>query len=189
MDTPARCTACQNCKAYKFRTDSISFKKNREYKVIIYGLQLDIEKKKWTALYPFCISPWTLIHSYCQARKCREMQERWLIKSGRLKEFNSQFYDTMQRGVFRNLSLKDWLSIPTQSTTSPWWRPLKMAPHIPTPLQKCMNSKLKQPPPSGKSPNNCLMKGSSALVDLFTVTLGVQEFQYTLTKDLSKFFQ
>jgi hypothetical protein len=37
--------------------------------------------------------------------------------------------------------------------------------------------------------NNCLMKGPSALVDLFTVTLGIREHRYALTKDLSKFHQ
>jgi hypothetical protein len=33
------------------------------------------------------------------------------------------------------------------------------------------------------------MKGPSALVDLFTVTLGIREHRYALTKDLSKFYQ
>jgi hypothetical protein len=33
------------------------------------------------------------------------------------------------------------------------------------------------------------MKGPSALVDLFTITLGMREYQFGLTKDLSKFYQ
>jgi hypothetical protein len=37
-DAPSRCAACQNCKECKFRADSISFKENREYEVIINGL-------------------------------------------------------------------------------------------------------------------------------------------------------
>jgi hypothetical protein len=48
-DTPAICAACRNCKECKFRADSICFKENKEYEVIINGLQLDVEKKKWTA--------------------------------------------------------------------------------------------------------------------------------------------
>jgi hypothetical protein len=40
-DMLARCVACQNSKEYKFRADSISFKENKEYKVIINGLQLE----------------------------------------------------------------------------------------------------------------------------------------------------
>jgi hypothetical protein len=66
---------------------------------------------------------------------------------------------------------------------------LKNGPHTTTPLRICMNSSMKQPLPSWKSLNDCLMKGPSVLVDLFTVTLGMQEYQYALTKDLSKFYQ
>ena len=65
----------------------------------------------------------------------------------------------------------------------------KEGPHSTTPLRICMNSALKQPPPSKKSLNDILMKGPSALVDLCTVTLSVREFRYALTKDLSKFYQ
>jgi hypothetical protein len=64
MDRPARCAAYQNCRECKFRADSITFKENKEYEVILYGLHLDEEKKKWTASYPFCVSPWTLINNY-----------------------------------------------------------------------------------------------------------------------------
>jgi hypothetical protein len=81
-DTPAKCQAFQNCKECKFRADSISFKENKEYEVIIDGLKLDVDKKKWTAWYPFCVSPWTLIDNYHQARKCMETQERQLNKFG-----------------------------------------------------------------------------------------------------------
>jgi hypothetical protein len=37
-DAPSWCAACRNCKECKFRADSISFKENREYEVIINGL-------------------------------------------------------------------------------------------------------------------------------------------------------
>ncbi len=37
--------------------------------------------------------------------------------------------------------------------------------------------------------NDCLVKGPSALVDLFTVTLCIRVHRYALTKDLSKFYQ
>ncbi len=52
-----------------------------------------------------------------------------------------------------------------------------------------MNSSLKQPYPVSLSLNDCLVKGPSALVDLFTVTLCIREHRYALTKDLSKFYQ
>jgi hypothetical protein len=90
----AQCTACQNC---KFRADSISLKENKEYEVILNRLQLDVQKKKRTASYPFCVFPYRQLS---QARKCMETQEMQLIMSGRLEEFNSQFYNTVERGVF-----------------------------------------------------------------------------------------
>jgi hypothetical protein len=65
----------------------------------------------------------------------------------------------------------------------------KEGPHSTTPLRICMNSSLKQPYPVWLSLNDCLIKGPSALVDLFTVTLCVREHRYALTKDLSKFYQ
>ncbi len=65
----------------------------------------------------------------------------------------------------------------------------KEGPHSTTPLRICMNSSLRQPRPVSLALNDCLMKGPPALVDLFTVTLGVREHRYALTKDLSKFYQ
>ncbi len=119
-DTPARCAACHNCRECKFRADSISFKENKEYEVIINGLKLDVEMKMWTASYPFCVSPWVLIDNYKQARKCIEAQEKRLIRSRRLEEFNSQFYNMVERGVFRKLSLQEEPTTWNLSTTSPW---------------------------------------------------------------------
>lgn len=64
-------------------------------------------EKKWTALYPFCISSWTLIDTYHLARKCTEVQEWQLIKSGRLDEFNNRFYNTVERALIWKLSVKE----------------------------------------------------------------------------------
>ena len=39
-----------------------------------------------------------------------------------------------------------------------------------------------------KSLNDILMKGPPALADLYSVTLGLREHRFALTKDLSKFY-
>jgi hypothetical protein len=52
-----------------------------------------------------------------------------------------------------------------------------------------MNSSMKQPAPSGVSLDNCLLKGLSALVALYAVTLGMREHKVAFTKDISKFYQ
>ncbi len=96
----------------------------------------------------------------------------------------------MERGVFRKLSQQKMMDYTGPINYITMVEALKNGPHTTTVLRICMNSSMKQPPPSGKSWNVCcLMKGPSALVDLFTVTLGMQECQYVLTKDLSKFYQ
>ncbi len=51
----------------------------------------------------------------------------------------------------------------------------KEGPHSTTPLRICMNRSLRQPKLVSLSLNDCLMKGPSALVDLFTVTLCIRE--------------
>ena len=51
-----------------------------------------------------------------------------------------------------------------------------------------MNSSMKQLAPVSKSLNDLLMKGLPALADLFTVTIGMHEYKFALTKDLSKFY-
>src|SRR5450830_458158 len=188
-DTPARCPTCRSCRECQFRADSISFKENKEYEVIVAGLKLDVEKKKWTASYPFCVSPWTLIDNYNQARGCMQAQEKRLVRTKRLAEFNEQFYQTVERGVFRKLTREEMADYKGPVNYVTMVEALKNGPHATTPLRICMNSAMKQPQPSGRSLNDCLMKGPSALADLFTTTLGMREFRYALTKDLSKFYQ
>ncbi len=52
-ELPQRCTTCKNCKECGFRMDSLSFKENTEYKIILGKLKLDEERKKWVSGYPF----------------------------------------------------------------------------------------------------------------------------------------
>jgi hypothetical protein len=96
---------------------------------------------------------------------------------------------TVERGVFKEI---------TQEEMAAWDGPVnyismveafKEGPHSMTPLRICINSSLKQPHPVSLSLNDCLIKGPSALVDLFMVTLCIREHRYALTKDLSKFYQ
>ncbi len=52
-EVPSRCPACRNCKECQFRMDSLTFKENSEYEVILSKLQMDMERKKWVVGYPF----------------------------------------------------------------------------------------------------------------------------------------
>jgi hypothetical protein len=188
-DLPRRCTSCRKCKECKFRTDSLTFKEDQEYQVILEGLEFSKERGRWLAMYPFHIPPTTLQDNYQQVYKYTLAEEKRLARQGRTGEFNAEFYKTVERGVFKEI---------TKEEVAAWDGPVnyisieeafKEGPHSTTPLRICMNSSLKQPYPVSLSLNDCLIKGPSALVDLFTVTLCIREHRYALTKDISKFYQ
>ena len=103
-DLPRRCKSCLGCKECHFRTDSTSFKENQEYQVILEGLSFDKERKKWVASYPFCIPPSELRDNYTQVKGYTTSMERRLKRQGRTEEFNKQFFETVKRGVFREIS-------------------------------------------------------------------------------------
>jgi hypothetical protein len=187
-DLPRRCTSCRRCKECKFRTDSLTFKEDQEYQVILEGLKFSRERGRWRATYPFHIPPSTLRDNYEQVFRYTLAQERRLAKQGRTEEFNEEFYKTVGRGVFKEITREDGrLGGPSQLNLH--GGSLQGGPPLHDNLRICMNSSLKQPKPVSLSLNDCLVKGPSALVDLFTVTLCIREHRYALTKDLSKFYQ
>jgi hypothetical protein len=57
MDLPRRCLSCKNCKECQFRTSAVSYKEDQEYHVILQGVKFSEDRRKWTASYPFFISP------------------------------------------------------------------------------------------------------------------------------------
>jgi hypothetical protein len=63
-----RCLACKNCKECRFRMDSLSFKENTEYEIILSKLRLDVDWQQWVAGYPFNTMVEWLIDNYAQAR-------------------------------------------------------------------------------------------------------------------------
>jgi hypothetical protein len=111
VDLPRRCPSCKNCKECQFRTSAVSYKEDQEFHVILEGLKFSEERRKWTASYPFFVPPSELKDNYQQVKTYTERMEKRLIKPGRVEEFNNQFRDTVERGVFRELSeeeLKEW---------------------------------------------------------------------------------
>jgi hypothetical protein len=127
--------------------------------------------------------------NYEQVFRYTLAQEKRLAKQGRTKEFNEEFYKTVERGVFREITREEMAAWEGPVNYISMVEAFKEGPHSTTPLRICMNSSLKQPKPVSLSLNDCLVKGPSALVDLFTVTLCIREHRYALTKDLSKFYQ
>ncbi len=104
---PRRCPACKNCKECQFQMDSLSFKENTEYEIILSKLKLDEKRKKWMAGYPFNTMIERQVDNYSQARGCMGKMEARLVKTGRLEEFNRQFKDNVDRGAFKALSKEE----------------------------------------------------------------------------------
>jgi hypothetical protein len=188
-DLQRRCTSCRKCKECKFRTDCLTFKEDQEYQIILEGLEFNKEQGRWRATYPFHIQPSTLRDNYAQVFKYTLVQEKRLAKQGHTEEFNEEFYKTVEHGVFKEITREDMAAWDGPVNYISMVEAFKEGPHSTTPLRICMNSSLKQPQPVSLSLNDCLVKGPSALVDLFTVTLRIREYRYALKKDLSKFYQ
>jgi hypothetical protein len=115
--------------------------------------------------------------------------EARLLKTGRLDEFNRQFQDNVDRGVFKAVPREEADQYKGPVNYISMVEAFKTGPHATTPLRICMNSSMKQPKPSGVSLNDCLLKGPPTLADLYTVTLGMWEHKVAFTKDISKFYQ
>jgi hypothetical protein len=64
MELTRRCPACKNCKECQFQMDSLSFKENTEYEIILSKLKLDKKRKRWIALYLFHTMVGRLIDNY-----------------------------------------------------------------------------------------------------------------------------
>ena len=187
-DLPRRCRACKSCRECQFRTSLLSSRENAEYETIVSNLKYDEKTKTWSTSYPFVIDPSVLRDNYGQALACMRSLEAKLLKQNKLAEYNEAFKEIVERGVFRELSSRDlaeWQGPVNYISTVTAY---KSGPHQTTPLRICMNSSMRQPAPVSKSLNDLLMKGPPALADLFTVTLGMREYKFALTKDLSKFY-
>jgi hypothetical protein len=188
-ELPRHCPACKNCKERWFQMDSLSFKENTEYEIILGKLKLDEHQKKWVAGYLFNTMVERLIENYAQARGCMGRMEARLVRTGRLDEITQQFQGNVDRGVFRALTREEAGRYKDPVNYISLVEAFKMGPHATTPLRICIKSSMKEPVPSGVSLNDCLLKGPSALPDLYTVTLGMREHKVAFTKDISKFYQ
>jgi hypothetical protein len=84
-------------------------------------------------------------------------QERRLAKQGRTEEFNEEFYKTVERGVFKEITREEMAAWGGPVNYISMVEAFKEGPHSTTPLRICMNSSLKQPKPVSLSLNDCLV--------------------------------
>jgi hypothetical protein len=87
--------------------------------------------------------------------------EARLLKSGRLEEFNRQFEDNVDRGMFKPIPKEEADRYKGAVNYISMVEAFKTGPHATTPLRICMNSSMRQPKPSGVSLNACLQNGAA----------------------------
>jgi hypothetical protein len=124
----------------------LTFKENAEYKAILSNLSNSQETKKWTAAYPFIEDPAILSDNKGQALSCMRTLEKRLKKQKRHQEFNNVFQETVDRGVFKEISREEmefWMGPVNYISIV---EALKQGSQATTPIRICMNSSTKQPP-------------------------------------------
>jgi hypothetical protein len=162
------------CKECQFRASVLTFKENAEYEAIVNNLSYSQELRRWTASYPFIEDPNVLLDNKGQALACMKSLENRLKKQKRLDEFNQVFQETVDRGVFRELSKEEMDNWQGPVNYISMVEAFKQGPQATTPIQICMNSSMKQPPPIRKSLNDIrrhwkicsLLQSGSESIDL-----------------------
>ena len=186
VDIPRRCRYCRGCRECGFRARQLTYTEATELSVIEKGLTLDTVKKVWTAEYPFATDPSILKNNYSQAYACMSSLEKRLAKYDQTSQFNEQFDDAVSRGVFRELSKDEADSYTGPINYISITETYKEGENVTTPLRLCMNSSMKY---QGISLNDILLKGPSALNNIFSVLLNFRTYPVAFVKDISKFYQ
>jgi hypothetical protein len=122
-----RCAACMKCEECQFRANVLSFKENAEYEAILNNLMYSPEDKRWKAAYPFIENPGVLTDNKGQ-------------------EFNAVFQETVDRGVFRELTKEEMDNWQGPVNYMSMVEAFKKGPQSTTPIRICTNISMKQPP-------------------------------------------
>ena len=185
VDVPRRCRNCRGCKECGAKAGQLTWTESMELAQIERGLTLDVEKKRWTAEYPYRVEPDVLKNNYNQAFACMCSLERRLNKTDNLQSFNKQFQDALDRNVFQAVGTEEMSSYTGPVNYITITEAFKDGAESTTPLRLCMNSSMKF---HGTSLNDLMMKGPSALNNIFYVLLNFRSYRFAFVKDLSKFY-
>ena len=185
IEVPKRCRNCRGCKECGARANQLTWTENMELSQIEKGLSLDVDKKKWTSAFPFKTDPSILVNNYCQAYACLSSLERRLIRTGYLENFNQQFAECIERGVFELVGQQEVKEYTGPINYVTITEAFKDGDATTTPLRLCMNSSMKY---KGNSLNDLMMKGPSALNNIYSVLLNFRSYPCAFIKDVSKFY-
>ena len=185
VDIPKRCRTCRGCKECGFKAGQLTWTEAMELAQIEKGLSLDTVGQVWTAEYPYKTDPCILKDNYSQAYACMASLERRLRRTQNLENFNQQFQDAVGRKVFEPVTKEEMQQYSGPINYITITEAFKDGEGTTTPLRLCMNSSMKY---MGVSLNDLLMKGPSALNNIYSVLLNFRSYPHAFVKDLSKFY-
>ena len=183
--SPARtCKQCLKCEHCNFSSLFQSKKETEELKLIEKNLTFNESTKRWTARYPKKVEIHNLTDNYHDALKRLNSLERKLKRDDNLhNQFVDVFKEAVDRGLYRRLSTDEINQYEGKVRYSPLVLVAKDSES--TPLRVCADSSCSS---GGLSLNDCLIKGPSALNDLFSVLLRFRTLPEALLGDLKKFY-
>ncbi len=183
-DAPRRCVNCLGCRQCRYRNTQMSWQEAEELQMIDEGLRFDERAGRWIASYPYLVDPSIMVDNRPQALKMMESLERRLRRSGDLEAFDQVFNEAVQRGVY--VPLEDPRAYRGPINYISFVVAKKSDPTATTPLRICANSSMTY---RGRSLNDILAKGPSALADLFGVALKFRRWPVAVVRDIRKFYQ
>lgn len=186
IDAPRYCKNCGSCKECSFLNRQLTWTEAKELVRFERGLKFDTLLKKWIAEYQYNTDPSILKDNYGQAFSCLKSLEKRLIKSNQMENFNEQFKDAIDRGVFEEISQDQMTSYDGPVNYITITEAYKDGDQATTPLRLCMNSSMSF---QGVSLNDILLKGPSSLNNIYSVLINFRTYKVGLVKDLSKFYQ
>ena len=182
VEAPRRCEGCRNCRECSWRSQSLSKKEAFELEYI--EKCVDFKDGRFHIQFPFLVDPHELADNFHQVVKIAEVEERRLLKEGRLDEFNELFLKLQKLGAVEEISsfeLRSWSGpihyvslqhvIDESSNT--------------TSFRIVSNSSLKTPG-NPYSLNSILAKGPNLLTDPYKIMLRFRTYLKGLNSDVTK---
>ena len=153
-------------------------------KLIEKGLSYNPTNQQWISEYPVIGNLDTLPDNFSLANNLHTNLVRRLQKVNRLEDFDKEFKDAVDRGVFKVMKEKDWMyegPVNYIAMTEAY----KIGVNATTPLRICMNSSLKK---NGVCLNDLLAKGPSALNCQMELLIRFRGHPMGMALDIKKFY-
>ena len=183
VQPPRRCGNCLNCKDCSFRGHMLTQQEQYEYQILESKVRYDPASQSFHVSYPFIEDPSILPNNKGQVIKIAEREEKRLIKSGLLGDFNQEFVKMIKHGALIELTPEE-MSIWDGPTHYVSLQHVINEDSMTTPIRIVTNSSLSSS--RGVSLNSILMKGPNTLSDQWAVLNRWRSYEVAMCSDVTK---